>query len=99
MTLANFLAYAVVGFAVPLNIFVTIRLWRLHVEDPGIRVLRERAILSTFIAVVVTIFALVFLNNDLVVPILGLEQTRLIARGATLAVSIVPAGYWLYLYR
>ena len=99
MILANVLALAVVFVAVPLNWLVTIRLWRLSGATPEISVLRERAILSTFFTVLVTVFALVFLNNDLAVPILTLDQTRIIVRSATLAVSIVPAGYWLYLYR
>lgn len=97
--MSTLLALLTVFVAMPLNIFVTIRLWRLYRADPSLRVLRERAIASLFVAIVVTVFALVFLNNDLVPPILAFEDTKILTRGAMLAVGVIPAGYWLWLYR
>ncbi len=99
MTAPTLLALGTIFFALPLNWLVTIRLWRLYRAAPEIRVLRERAIASMFVAIVVTIFALVFLNNDLVPPVLAFDDTKILTRGAILAVGVIPAGYWLWLYR
>jgi hypothetical protein len=84
---------------VPLNLYVTLRLWRLSSEKPLIRVLRERAIVATVVLIVVTIFGLIFLNNDLVPPVVTFDDTKVLTRGAMLLVAIIPAAYWLYLYR
>lgn len=99
MTVPTLLALLTVVVAMPLNWFVTFRLWRLYRGSPELGVLRERALASLFVAIVVTIFALVFLNNDLTPPMLAFDDTKLVTRGAMLAVGIVPAGYWLWLYR
>jgi len=97
--MADALAVLTVLVAAPLNWLVTIRLWRLSLAHSGIRVLRERAIVSLVLAFLVTVFALVFLNNDIVPPPLAFESTKLITRGAMLAAGIIPAVYWLWLYR
>jgi hypothetical protein len=98
VNVTDLLAVLVVVVAVPLNWVVVALLWRLHRQAPEVRVLRERGIVATALAIVVTIFALVFLNNDLDVPLLDFESTKLVTRSAILAVSVIPALYWLSIY-
>ena len=100
MTLATLLTVVVLVFALPLNWLVTVRLWwrsRSLVLDPG--AVRERAIVALALTLIVTVFALIFANNDLPVPILNGDATKLITRGAVLALSVIPALYWLWLDR
>jgi uncharacterized membrane protein len=92
------LATLVVVIALPLNWIVTAMLWRLSFANPGYKVLRERAIVSLGLSLIVTVFAGIFVNNDFVVPPLDAEATKLITRVAILAFSTVPALYWLRLY-
>ena len=98
MNLPNLLSFLVIFVAMPLNWLATILLWRVARSAPDIRVLRERAIAATALALIVTIFALIFLNNDFVPPPLGFEDTKLLTRGTMLALSIIPPCYWLWLY-
>jgi hypothetical protein len=93
------LAYATIFIAAPLNWIVVIRLWRLSRENPDLRVLRERAIVALALALLITVFSLVFLNNDLIPPLLAFEDTKIITRTVMLLTGVVPATYWLYLYR
>lgn len=93
------LGLLVLVVGVPLNLYVTLRLWRLVHESPRIRVLRERAITATVVLVVVVVFGLIFLNNDSVPPVLSSDSTRLLTRTAMLGISIIPAAYWAWLYR
>jgi hypothetical protein len=99
LTPASVLAIATLAIAVPLNWFVAIRLALLAHEAPDVRLLRERALAAVFMAVVVTVFSLIFLNNDLVPPLFAFEQTKYLTRSITLAAGIIPALYWLRLYR
>ncbi len=99
MNLASILSVLVVSVAVPMNWLVTIRLWRLSRGKPRIGVLRERAFVSLALTIIVTIFALIFLNNDLPVPVLDGATTKIITRAAVLVWSVIPAAYWLWLYR
>lgn len=99
MSLPTALAVMVVVFALPLNWYVTARLWWLARQASGAWMLRERAIQATATAIIVTVFALVFANNEQAVPWLDNEATKLITRGAILAVSVIPALYWLYQVR
>jgi hypothetical protein len=98
MTLPNILATAVVLFAVPLNWYVTARLLWLSRGSPGLWVLRAHAFVSLSLAVIVTVFALIFINNDMVVSMMDFETTKIITRSAMLALSI-PGLYWLWLVR
>jgi len=93
------MALAVLVIGIPLNVIVTVRLWRLSRANPELRVLRERAIVATAVLVVVVVFSAIFLNNDLVPPPLAFDQTKFLTRLAMLVVSVVPASYWLMLYR
>lgn len=101
MVVPNFpevLAWLVVFVAVPLNWVVVValfRLLRMHTEN---RVLRDRFLVAGMLASVVTIFGIVFINNGLEVPPLGVPQTQVITRLAILSLAI-PAIYWLTLYR
>jgi hypothetical protein len=87
----------VVGF--PLNLYVTFKLWRLSRERPDLGVLRERAVVSAAVLILVVVFGLIFLNNDLHAPILSFDETKFWTRTAMLIVAVGPASYWLYLYR
>lgn len=92
------LAWLVILVAVPFNWFVAWRLWRLARSEPNLRVLRERALTAAHTAVVVTVFAVVFLNNGMEIPLLNVEQTQLLTRTAILSLVIPPLRWWL-LYR
>jgi hypothetical protein len=91
--LSDVLAVLVVLVAVPLSWLVTVILWRLARQSPGTWVLRERAIIQTAVAILVTVFALIFLNNGMEVPFFDNEATRLITR---VAVLVLPTGTSLY---
>lgn len=95
MDLPVLFAWLVTFIALPLNWIVTVLLWRLVRMRPGLRVLRERAVLATALSFIVTVFAFIFWNNDLSKPLLTLDQTKIISRGAILAFSTIPALYWL----
>lgn len=98
MTLPVLLAWGVVLIAMPLNWYVTIKLAGLSRANPDVRVLRERTYVALALSVIVSIFAFVFLNNGMDIPVLNNEQTQLVTRTAVLALAL-PALYWLYLYR
>lgn len=98
MTLPNVLAWLVILLAVPVHWIMVWRLWHLSRARPDLRVLRDRAETALGLAVVVSLFALVFLNNGMEVPFLDPFATMVITRSAILALSI-PALRWLWLYR
>ena len=97
--LAAILGLLVLVIGVPLNLYVTHKLRQLSVLEPSIKLLRERALVSTIVLGIAVIFGLVFMNNDSLEPLLSLEITKLITRSAVLILVIVPAAYWLWLYR
>ncbi len=99
MSLPSILGLLVLIVGVPLNLYVTLKLWRLSRERPELRVLRERAIVAAAVLFVVIVFGLIFVNNDLDAPVLTFDQTKLYTRAAMFLVAIVPGSYWLYLYR
>lgn len=94
----HLLALLVVVVAMPVNWFVTYRLWRLYRANRGVRALRDRALVAAFLSGLVTAFAIVFVNNELPIPPLDAFATKIITRGAVLALSI-PALLWLRQYR
>lgn len=93
------IALLVAAVGVPLNWYVTWRLWRLSRANPGLKVLRERAIVALALALVVTVFALIFLNNDAEHPPLSFDDTKWLTRTAMLLAAVAPPCYWLWLYR
>lgn len=99
MTLASGLALVVLLVGVPLNLYVTLRLWGLHRASPEIKVLRERAIVAVVVLVTVLVFGLIFVNNDRLPPPLSIDATKVITRLVLLALAIIPAIYWLRLYQ
>lgn len=99
MSDATLIAVAVLGLGVPLNAYVTYRLWHLARARPHLRVVRERAIVATAVLVIVVLFGFVFLSNDQVPPYLPLDVTRVVTRLAILLLAVVPASYWLWVYR
>jgi hypothetical protein len=92
------LAILISVIGVPLNWYVVWRLWRLPSRKTN-RVIRERAIAALALAIVVTVFAAIFLNNDMLPPLLGLDVTKWVTRCVLLVASFVPPLYWLSLYR
>lgn len=99
MSLTSVLALITLLVGVPLNLYVTVKLWRLSTAAPEIRVLRERAIVATAVLLVVLVFGLIFLNNDLVPPFVSFQDTKILTRLVMLTVALVPSSYWAYLYR
>lgn len=99
MNATSILAALVIGVGLPLNLYVTIRLWGLSRASPELRVLRERAVVAVAVLLLVIVFGLIFVNNDLVPPPLSFENTKFFTRITMLIVSVVPAAYWLWLYR
>ena len=99
MNLPNILAVLVLVVGVPLNALVTLMLWRRSQAYPWIRVLRERLIAETCVLVLTIVFGLIFLNNDTLPPPLDTDVTRIVTRAVLLGVAVIPALYWLWLYR
>lgn len=81
----------------PIVIFVAWRLWQKAKKRPLLKVLRERALNQRVLAVIVTVFSLIFWSNDMPRPLLDPDMTRIITR-STIALAVVSA-YWLWLYR
>ena len=99
MRFVSLLAVATLAVGVPLNLYVTGRLWRLWFNDRTNAVLRERAIAATLVLVTVLVFGLIFLNNDLPVSPVTFEDSKVFTRITILGLSVCPACYWLWLYR
>jgi hypothetical protein len=99
VNIATLLGLLVLVVGVPLNVYVVVRLRQLHRQNPDLLVLRERGIVGTAVLINVVVFGLIFVNNDIVPPILGIDLTKLITRVVVLFMAIVPALYWLRLYR
>lgn len=95
--LSVLLAYLVI-IAVPAHWIVVGALWRLLRARPDNLVLRDRFLVAVFLASLVTMFGLVFINNDIIPPPFTVDQTRVVTRTMVL-LSIVPSLYWLWLYR
>lgn len=99
MNLPELLAILVLIIGIPLNVLVTVLLWRRTYLHPRIRVLRERLIVEVAVLALVIVFSLIFLNNDRLPPWLTTDVTKVITRATVLALALVPALYWLWLYR
>lgn len=99
MNIYSLLALIVLIIGVPLNLLVTGMLWQRHKVSPTNRVLRERFITAAVVLVLVVVFGLIFVNNDRLPPPLDTDVTKLITRLAFLGLAVIPAGYWLILYR
>lgn len=93
------LAWLVILVGIPLNVGVAVLLLRKYRKAPHLRVLRERFVAELAVLLVVVVFGLIFANNDTLPPPLDTDATKLITRAAVLIIAIVPATYWLLLYR
>lgn len=89
MNLPEFLAFVTVYFCMPLA-WATVGLSFM---------LRENRVPSLSVAVAVTAFAAVFLNNDMAVPILTPDQTRVIARIPFVCMVLAVCFDWMRDYR
>jgi hypothetical protein len=98
MPLPNILAIAVLLVGVPLNVIVTIMLFRRSREAPTIKVLRERMVVSAVLLLALVVFGLIFLNNDTLPPPFDVTLTKIVTRSAMLLLAVVPASYFLFLY-
>lgn len=92
------LAYLVMVFVVPVSWFAVWRVARLYRKAPHIGVLRDRLVVAVALAIIVTVFGIVFLNNEMANPVLSTLHTRLLTRSAVLGLTLPPL-YWLWLYR
>ena len=92
------MAIGVLVIGVPLNVMVVFLLARVSLGTPGSKVLRERLVAALLVLVLTVVFGLIFFNNDTVPPYIETEATKLITRAALLAVAVIPACWWLYLY-
>ena len=99
MNLPSILALLVLVVGVPLNVYVTWKLWRLLRSDPGILVLRERVVVALAVLLLILVFGLIFLNNDLDAPVLTFDETKLYTRAVTAILAFVPATYFLWISR
>ena len=99
MSVPTILATLVLVVGVPLNLYVSLRLWRLSRQAPDVPFLRERAVVSLAVFLLVLIFGIIFLNNDVEVPFLRFDDTKFYTRLAMLGVAVIPATYWLILTR
>jgi hypothetical protein len=95
----NLLALMTIVVGIPLNLYVTVKLWRLSRTAPWSRVLRDRAVAATAVLALVIVFGFVFFNNDMQVPLFDRGTSMWISRTAVLALAIGPALYWLRLFR
>lgn len=95
--LPHLLAVLVVAVAVPLTWYVAWLLWRMARADG--EALHLVAVLSTGVALIVTVFAAIFVNNGMAVPVLNGRDTQIITRGSLLILSVIPALLWLRWYR
>lgn len=93
------LSLAVFYVAMPLNWYVVWKLRRRSKQRPRLTVLRERWIAALAVALMVTVYSLIFINNDLPTPVLSFAVTKLFTRASLLLAAIIPALYWLKLYR
>ena len=98
MTFADLLVVAVFLLPLPLNWYVAWRLWRLSQGARDILALQERALVALALALIVLVFALIFVNNGLEMPLMDVEATRIVTRAAIVALCL-PALYWLWIYR
>lgn len=99
MTFPDLLAWLNVFIAVPIAWAVAIMLFRVSRSQPDNGVLRERFFGQVMLVAVVSIFAIVFINNGMEEPRpMGLTQTQIVTRLAILSLTL-PALYWLVLYR
>lgn len=92
------IAVLVLVIGVPLNLLVTVLLWRAYRANPGVRVLRERLVVEVAVLLLVLVFGLIFINNDRLYPPFDTDATKLITRLTMLAIAVIPACYWLILY-
>lgn len=99
MTFPAILAWLNVFIAIPIAWIVAVMLGRLLQKQPDNGVLRERFLLQGMLAIVVSLFAIVFINNGMEEPRpMGVPQTQVITRLAILSLTI-PAIYWMVLYQ
>jgi uncharacterized membrane protein len=95
----NSLALIALFVVVPINWYVVWKLRKRSHQNPSLTVLRERFLAALALAIVVTVYALIFVNNDMVQPLLPLTTTKPVTRLVLLIGATVPALYWLRLYR
>lgn len=95
MSLPEILSWLVILVAVPLTWLVAALLWRLSNNDPRLRILRAHAVAALSLAILVSIFAAIFLNNNFRPPLLDMHTTQIVTRGSLLVISSASALYWL----
>lgn len=99
MPFTEFLAWATLLVAVPLNVFAAVTLRRAWREKRDQQMLKERYVVAVVTTLVVLFFGVIFVNNDQTIPPIGVEATKVVTRAAMLWLSLVLAGGWLWTYR
>lgn len=99
MNLADILGVLTLVATAPLCWYVSWLLWGEAQRHPRIRVLRERAFAQTALAVIATVFGLIFVNNDAEIPPFDVGATRVITRSVIFLSVTIASLYWLRLYR
>lgn len=98
MNTGDVLGLLTLVFALPLSWVVSALTWRLSLARPTNKVLRDRAIVALAVSIIVTVFALIFLNNDLDIPPLSTDITRIVTRSVVLVCSVSASAYWLWVF-
>lgn len=103
--LGEVLAAATIVIAVPLvwTVWWLVRSLakrrRSRTGNGGNEVLKWQVRVVRGLALIVTVFGVVFINNDLAIPLLNLDQTRVLTRSTVFVVAVDVAVAWLRLYR
>lgn len=95
----EWLAWLTLGFGVPLSLITTLVLLRKWRRKRYLKVLLRDVKTAAIITVVVLVFGLIFVNNDMIEPWLDVDTTKWITRLAILALAIIPAVTLLLLNR
>ena len=91
MTVFVFIVAAIIDWT------VTVILVRASRRFPGIKALRERAILSVVISIALTVYFALVWNSEFGWTLVDRDTGMVFARLAVVIVGLVPA-YWLWLY-
>ncbi len=94
----DILAGFVIFLEVPVLGLIALMLARRAIRRSELHGLRGDAFASIVLVLVVIVFAGIFLNNGMEEPILDLYATRILTRGALLAL-LPPALNWLWIHR
>lgn len=91
-------AWLVIFVAAPVMWLVVLRLGRALRRQPDNGALRVTVLAIAWMAGLLTVFGLVFINNDIIPPPIGVAGTQVITRTYALTALLIGL-YFLWLYR